>query len=134
MMRPLYTLAKAIGFSAMAMALAFSAVLFMAQIPGGSLPSFRSTVNRSVVIGTGGTFQTILAATVLRFSLTIENNNPLSGTEYCYIFIGAGSATTATSILLGPGGSYQRYWPFIPSDAIQATCTTTSDTIYLDTQ
>src|SRR6202042_1525392 len=108
MMRALHTLAKAIGFSAMAMAIAFSAVLFMAQIPGVT-PAGRGTTNRAGTIATGGTFQTILAASVIRFSMTVQNNNPLSGTEYCYLFIGGGSATEATSILLGPGGSYQRY-------------------------
>ena len=108
--------------------------LVMGQISGGNFPIGRATTNRSTTIASGGTFQTVLASTISRFSLTIENNNSLSSTEYCYIFIGSGSASTATSIVLGPGGSYQRYWPFIPSDTIQATCTNTSDTLYIDTQ
>jgi hypothetical protein len=102
-------------------------------IPAGSSGGLTTTI-RSVVIASGGTFQTVLAASNNRNSITIQNNNPLSGTEYCYIFVGSGNATTGTAIILGPGGSYQRYWPFIPADAIQATCTTTSDTLYVDTQ
>jgi len=38
------------------------------------------------------------------------------------------------SILLAPGGSFQRYEPFIPSDAIIGTCASNSDTLYIDTQ
>jgi hypothetical protein len=93
------------------------------------------TTNASVAIVAGNTFQTVLAAlgssTVPRRSLTIENNN---ASDSCWLFIGAGTATKATSISLLPGGSYTRYFPYVPSDAIQATCTTTSDTLYVDTQ
>jgi hypothetical protein len=92
------------------------------------------TTNTSAVIATGNTFQTVLAAPVypaLRRSLTIENNN---ATDSCWVFVGAGAATKGTSILLLPGGSYTRYYPYVPSDPIQATCATTSDTIYVDTQ
>jgi hypothetical protein len=101
-------------------------------------PAFAQTVaqttNGSVAITTGNAFQAVLAAitqTNQRRSLTIENNN---ATDSCWLFIGAGSATKATSILLLPGGSYTRYYPYIPTDAIQATCATTSDTLYLDFQ
>jgi hypothetical protein len=45
-----------------------------------------------------------------------------------------GSATKGISILLLPGGSYTRYYPYVPADAIHATCTTTNDTLYIDTQ
>jgi hypothetical protein len=92
------------------------------------------TTNGSATIAAGSTFQTILAAvtqTNQRRSLTIENNN---ATDSCWLFIGTGSATKATSILLLPGGSYTRYYPYIPTDTIQATCATTSDTLYVDTQ
>jgi hypothetical protein len=92
------------------------------------------TTNSSVVIATGNTFQTVLAAITLnnqRRSLTIQNNNT---TDSCWIFIGSGAATKATSIVLLPGGSYTRYLPYVPADAIQATCTTTADTLYIDIQ
>jgi hypothetical protein len=93
------------------------------------------TTNIPVVIAAGNSFQTILAAqsgTTTRRSLTIQNNN--TNTDSCWLFIGGGSATKATSIVLLPGGSYQRYFPYLPSDAIQATCATTADTMYLDVQ
>lgn len=93
------------------------------------------TVNGSVTITAGNTFQTAVAALTppaLRRSLTIQNNN--TNGDNCWVFVGGGSATKGTAILLNQGGSYTRYYPYVPSDAIQATCTTTSDTLYVDTQ
>jgi hypothetical protein len=92
------------------------------------------TTNGSVAITTGNTFQTVLTAVTQnnqRRSLTIQNNN---ASDSCWLFIGAGSATKGTSILLTAAQPYIRYYPYVPSDAIQATCTTTSDTLYVDTQ
>lgn len=104
------------------------------QIVGG-VAQYSSTVNASITITTGNTFQTALASIIgtssRRQSLLIENNN---ASDNCWVFIGSGSPTKGTSMLLLPGGSYQRYWPYVPSDAIQATCTTTADTLYVDTQ
>lgn len=95
----------------------------------------RSTLNGSVVIATGNTFQTVLASNfntaVQRQQLTINNNN---ATDSCWVFLGAGTASKGTSILLLAGASYRREWPYVPSDTIQATCTTTNDTLYVDTQ
>lgn len=93
-----------------------------------------ATTNASAVITTGNTFQTVLAAVVtgtVRRSLTIQNNN---ATNSCWVFVGSGGATKATSILLLAGGAYTRYYPYVPSDAIQATCASNSDTLYVDTQ
>ena len=99
----------------------------------GPCPGNLPTINRAVVIGTGATFQTVVAATVVgRQSLTIENNN--TNGDNCYVYIGASGQTAAKSILLIKGGSYSRYFPYVPNDAIQATCDTTSDTLYVDTQ
>jgi len=100
----------------------------------GYPPPNLSTVNSSVVITAGGTFQTVLAAVGTgrsRRSLTIQNNN---STDTCWVHIGAGSVTAAKSIALAPGQAYTRYFPYVPSDAIQATCATTSDTLYVDNQ
>ena len=97
-------------------------------------PVNRSTLITAVVIASGNAFQTVMAAqnsTIQRQALTIENNN---ASDSCWIFPGSGTPTKATSILLLPGGSYTRYWPFVPSDAIQATCANTSDTLYVDNQ
>jgi hypothetical protein len=95
----------------------------------------RSTLNSSATITTGNTFQTVLASilgtTTQRQALTIQNNN---ATDSCWIYVGSGSATKANSILLASGQAYTRYWPYVPSDAIQATCATNSDTVYIDVQ
>lgn len=95
-----------------------------------------ATTNGSITITAGNTFQQALAVMAAppatRRSLTIVNNN---ASDNCWIFIGAtASATKGTSILLLPGGSYTRYYPYVPSDNIAATCATTNDTLYIDTQ
>jgi hypothetical protein len=95
----------------------------------------RGTVNGSLSITAGNTFQQIMApnATKPRVSLTIQNNN--TTTDSCWVNIGAiGAASTANSIVLSPGSSYARYWPYVPSDAINVTCATTGNTVYLDYQ
>ena len=90
------------------------------------------TTGRSVTITTGTTFQTVIAAGNYR-SLTIQNNN--TNTDNCWVYVvNTGSPTTANSILLTPGAAYTRYFPYIPNGAIQATCATTADTLYADTQ
>lgn len=106
----------------------------VATIAWAESPSNIPTTNLSVTIATGNTFQQIVAQqTSGRKSITIQNNNT-SG-DNCWIFIGpTASATKATSILLGQGGSYQRYYPYVPSDNIAATCTNTSDSLYVDVQ
>ncbi len=95
------------------------------------------TKNAAVTIALGNTFQSVFSAvtsgTTTTHSITIQNNN--TNGDNCWLFIGENaSATKGTSILLGPGGSYQRYFPYLPSDNISATCTTTSDTMYVDSQ
>jgi hypothetical protein len=94
-------------------------------------PGNKTTIPAPAVITSGGAFQQVLAANSNRASLTIENNN---ASDSCWIYIGAGSATEAKSILLLAGGAYGRYFPYVPADEIQATCATTSDTLYVDTQ
>lgn len=96
-----------------------------------------ATTNGAGTITTGSTFQQLYAAITtgqaVRRSITIQNNN--TNGDNCWLFIGpTASATKGTSILLGPGGSYQRYYPYVPSDAFQITCATTSDSFYADTQ
>lgn len=112
-----------------------AASLFLALSCLGALAqTVAATTNTPVVITAGNTFQTILTAvtsTNQRRSLTIQNNN---ASDSCWLFIGAGSATKATSILLTAGQPYVRYYPYVPSDAIQATCAATNDTMYVDNQ
>lgn len=99
-------------------------------------PVNRATVNGSVTISTGKTFQvalaSILGTSTQRQALTIVNNNETG--DNCWVFLGAASAMTPTSILLTKGSMYQRYWPFVPSDEVQVTCNTTGSSLYIDTQ
>lgn len=94
-----------------------------------------ATTNSSAVITAGNTFQSVLAGitfTNSRRSLTIQNNN---ASDSCWLFIGpTASATKGTSILLTSAQPYIRYYPYIPSDNIAATCAATNDTLYVDTQ
>lgn len=117
-------------FRALALAFALAASPALAQTINAP------TVNGSVTITAGNTFQDILAAVAappaIRRSLSIQNNN--TNGDNCWIYVGSGTATKATSILLGQGGSYTRYYPYVPSDKIQGTCATTSDTLYVDSQ
>ena len=112
--------------------LVFLALLIASPAFAQTTPQGRGTVNGSVVIVTGNTFQTVLAANPRRLSLTIQNNN---ASDSCWLFIGPlASATKGTSILLATGQSYARYYPYLPSDVIAATCAANSDTLYVDTQ
>jgi hypothetical protein len=110
---------------ALALALFVSEALAQSVLP---------TTNGSVTITNGNAFQTVLTSAIggPRRSLTIQNNN--TNGDNCWVFVGGGTAAKGTSILLAQGASYTRYYPYIPSDAIQATCATTSDTLYVDTQ
>jgi hypothetical protein len=95
----------------------------------------RATVNSSVTIAAGNTFQQVLASnygtSTQRQSLTIQNNN--TNTDSCWVYLGTtANATKAASIILAVGQAYTRYWPFVPSDAIQVTCASTSDSVYVD--
>lgn len=107
-------------------------------IKPGNIP----TVNSTATIAAGNTFQTVLAAVTgqtPRNSLSIQNNN---ATDSCWITFGSfggttitfGNATKGRSILLLAGGSYTRYYPYVPSDEIEGTCVSTSDTLYIDLQ
>lgn len=115
--------------------LAAFAACFLIAVAGGVAYAQQNkvTLNQSVVITTGGTFQQILP-TQQRWSLTIQNNN---AADSCWIFVTSDPTkipTTANSIMLLAAGSYARFYPFIPSDPVQATCASDGDTLYIDTQ
>lgn len=118
-------------FRAFLIGLAFAVVPLLANAQTPAV-----TKNGSVTIVTGATFQTVLASTSSRRSLTIQNNN--TNTDNCWIQFGSGvtaaNATAAKSIILAPGQAYTRYYPYIPLDEIEGTCTNTSDSLYVDTQ
>jgi hypothetical protein len=124
--------------------------------PVQGVAQYRQTLNGSVKITTGLTYQLVLAAlpgtSTVRHSLTIQNNQA-SGTDVCYLIVGttqvtAGTTATSTnvtiagatitaaqaSIVLSPGQAYTRYFPYVPADAIYGTCTTSGDSLYVDTQ
>lgn len=129
----------------------------VAQTPVQGIPENRTTLNQSVKITAGLTYQNVLPTNIatnangtpeVRNALTIQNNN---ASDSCYLIIGTvavtpGTTTTSSnlaiagatitaqqaSILLQAGGSYQRYWPYVPSDAIYGTCATTGDSLYID--
>ena len=101
-----------------------------------------------VKIATGLTYQAVLTANPGRQSLTIQNNN---ASDQCEIIVGGpwqaadttttsrtinGTSMTAlqASIVLAAGTAYTRYYPIVPADQILATCTTTVDSLYVDTQ
>jgi hypothetical protein len=109
--------------------LAVLACLSMTGAAGAQVIGAQTT-NASVTIATGGAFQQVITAG-LRRSLTIQNNN---SSDTCWVFIGSGTASAAKSLALSAGTAYTRYYPYIPSDTIQATCTTTGDTLYVDYQ
>lgn len=111
----------------------------------------RGTLNYSVKIATGNTFQQIRPSEG-RWSITIQNNQ--TTTDNCWIIpngngqIVGGTTTLSTnvtingntmtaqqaSILLTPGLPWQRYFPYVPNDAIYGTCATTGDSLYVDEQ
>lgn len=122
------------------------AVLFSGLAFGQAQPKLTNPSPK--LITTGLTYQQILPANGGRLSLTIQNNN---ATDNCEILIAgpwqAGDTTTTSravagqtltalqgSIVLLAGTAYTRYYPYIPSDPILATCTTTGDSLYVDTQ
>lgn len=116
--------------------------MFVALPAFAQAPQQRATLNSSVVITTGNTFQSVLAAPSggsRRLSLTIQNNN---ASDSCWITFGAigataitvGNAAKASSIQLAAGQAYTRFYPYIPADAIFGTCATSLDTLYVDTQ
>lgn len=125
------------------------------------VPTDGVAVNHSLTITTGNTYQTVVASAITstntpsaaqsqRRSITIQNNN--TNTDNCFVEdtgLVAAANTTSTnvtttdantitsaqaSILLAPGGSYQRYWPLIPNSAIVATCAGNGDSLFITVQ
>jgi hypothetical protein len=114
-----------LGIASLAIALLLGSAAF-AQTPPAS-------THKLVTIVTGNKFQEVLnaSATALRM-LRISNNNAKS--DSCWVFVGGGQASKESSYEVSPGEEYLRYPPFVPSDAIQATCASSSDTLYVEYQ
>jgi hypothetical protein len=89
--------------------------------------------NTVATIATGNKFQQLLASTrTQRRMLRISNNN--TNGDSCWVFVGSSRAFKEASYAVPPGKEYLRYPPFVPSDAIQATCASSSDTLDLEYQ
>jgi hypothetical protein len=89
--------------------------------------------NVVVTINTANKFQQVLASSgTERRMLRISNNN--TNDDNCWVFLGSGRASKEGSYPIPPGMSYVRYLPFVPSDAIQATCESSSDTLDVEYQ
>jgi len=108
------------------------------------------TNNRSILIAVGNTYQQISPSGQNIKSLTIQNNNTITN-DSCWIDVsgavavgnqvgtnvtvgGATMTSAQASIFLAPGGSYGRYFPFVPSGPIVGTCGSAGDSIYVDWQ
>lgn len=98
-----------------------SRVFAQAQEPTGS----------SVTIAIANKFQQVVPATgTERRAVTIKNNN----TDNCWVYVGGDKASKENSIALASASSYIRYWPLAPKDAIQATCASSLDTLFVEYQ
>src|SRR5262249_30557936 len=60
-----------------------------------------------------------------RQALIIKNDN--SNGDSCWVFFGSDKPSKEKSVIVASGDSYVRYWPFVSSDAMQATCASSSD-------
>jgi len=85
----------------------------------------------AITIEIANKFQQVVPATgTERRAPMIQNKN----SDNCWVYIGGDKASKENSIALEPGSSYVRYWPLAPSDAIQATCASNSDTLLVEYQ
>jgi hypothetical protein len=114
-----------LGVASLAIALLFGSRAF-AQ----SSPAPTDTV---VTINTSNKFQQVLASSgTARRMLRVGNNN--TNDDICWVFVGSGQASKEASFEVPPGSEFLRYAPFVPSNAIQATCESGSDTLNVEYQ
>ena len=99
----------------------------------GSAAFAQTPTNTVVTINTGNKFQQILASSeTARRMVRISNDN--ANGDGCWVFVGNGRASKEGSYEVPPGGKYLRYPPFTTSDAIQATCGSSADTLDVEIQ
>jgi hypothetical protein len=99
----------------------------------GETPAPQAGAGNLVTIATANKFQQIVPSNSTgtdRRALTIQNN--ASNGDNCWVYVGSDKASKDGSVVLAPGKSYDRYWPFVPSDTIQATCASSSDNLYVE--
>jgi hypothetical protein len=114
----------ALGVASLVIALLLGSAAF-AQTPP-------APTNKVVTINTGNKFQQVLSSGTTLRMLRIRNNN--TNGDSCWVFIGSGGASKESSYSVTPDKEYLRYPPFVPSDAIQATCASSSDTLDVEYQ
>jgi hypothetical protein len=102
------------AFLAIACALS-SSPTFAQQISQTSVPP--APTHKSVTIVIGKKFQQVLNASTTALRM-----------------LRGGQASKEASYEVPPGKKYLRYPPFVPSDAIQATCESSSDTLDVEYQ
>jgi hypothetical protein len=88
-----------------------------------------------VTVATGNKFQEVVPpdkSGAERRTLTVQNNN--TNGDSCWVYVGSDKASKEGSNVLAPGKEYARYWPFASSDAVQATCASSSDTLQVEYQ
>ena len=113
-----------LGVASLAIALLLGSTAF-AQTPPAS--------TKTVTINTANKFQQVLPSSgTARRMLRIGNNN--TNDDLCWVFVGSGRASKEGSYPIPAGREYLRYSPFVPSDAIQATCESSSDTLDVEYQ
>jgi len=89
--------------------------------------------NNLVTIATGNAFQQVIGSNgsaTERQALIIKNDN--SNGDSCWVFFGSDKPSKEKSVIVASGDSYVRYWPFVSSDAMQATCASSSDALYVE--
>jgi hypothetical protein len=89
--------------------------------------------NNLFTIATGNAFQQLTGpnvSTTERQALIIKNDN--SNGDSCWVFFGNNKPSKEKSVIVASGDSYIRYWPFVSSDAMQATCASSSDALYVE--
>lgn len=122
----------------LAVALWLTPHLVWAQSSVTTYPLSGPTPNVSGTITTGGTFQQAAAAVNPGGRFSIDFQNRSGNGDACYLYFGttaaANTAGTGKAIKVADGQEYLRSNGAIPSDAVQVTCTTTSDAFYLAVQ
>jgi hypothetical protein len=109
------------------------ASLVIALLLGSAAFAQTPSATANVTINTANKFQQVLASSgTARRMLRISNNN--TNRDSCWVFVGGGQASKEDSYELRPGKEYLRYPPFASSDAIQATCASSSDTLDVEYQ
>jgi hypothetical protein len=114
-----------LGVASLAIALLLRSAAFAQTLP--------APTNTVVTINTANKFQQALASSgTARRMLRMTNNN--NNGDSCWVFVGSGQASKEGGYAVLPGKEYLRYPPFVPSDAIQVTCASSSDTLDVEYQ